>query len=417
MNVLVLGSGGREHALAWRLAQSQIVSNLLALPGNAGIEDVATCIPGNPMDFDAVLSVCRHHQIDLVVVGPESPLIGGIADFLESNEIKVFGPRRNCAQIEGSKVFSKQLMRELGVPTAPFRAFDRPEDAIQYINQSFDEELGIVVKADGEAVGKGVVVAASRAEAEAAVRSFMVDRLYGDSGIRIVVESRLKGRELSLIAVCSGEDYRLFPLVQDHKRAYDHDTGPNTGGMGAVSPLNWMPDTMADHLAAQFIRPVLRHFATMGTPYCGALFAGIMMTNEGPYCLEYNCRFGDPETQAALLRIESDFGVLLLEAASGKPLSALSYSNDASVVIVIAAKGYPGAYDKGIPIPTLTGEQVTVFHAGTKRTAETVESTGGRVLNICAKAPSVNFAAKLAYNCISKHFGPRWHFRNDIGAA
>jgi phosphoribosylamine--glycine ligase len=416
VNVLVLGSGGREHALAWKLAQAES-ARVFALPGNPGIENAAACIQGDPMDFDGVANACKSRKIDLVVVGPENPLIAGITDHLTRRGLLVFGPSKACARIEGSKAFAKAFMRECGIPTADFETFADQQPALDFAVHKLRSEGGVVVKADGQALGKGVFVCDSFEQTREAVRAILVEKRFGDAGSGVVVESRLSGTELSLIAVCSGTEYRLLPVCRDYKRALDGDRGPNTGGMGAVSPLEKISTQTASELGERFIAPVLRRMEAEGTPYCGALFAGLMLTDSGPFALEYNCRFGDPETQAAMLRIESDFAQLLAAAARSEPLPEIQVSDHASVVVVIAAKGYPGDYAKGIPIPDLAMSGVEVFHAGTNRRGSQLVSSGGRVLNVGALGASVEQAAKKVYNTIAGRFGSEWQYRSDIGVA
>lgn len=417
MRILVVGSGGREHALAWKLSQSPLCEALFALPGNPGIALVATLIPGDIMDFGHVADVCGDNRVDLVVVGPEAPLTAGLADFLSERGFPVFGASKFCAQLEGSKLFAKNLMRELGIPTASFATFSDAARANEYLRDQFRTCRSIVVKASGEALGKGVVIANSLQEAEAAVHAMMVDKVFGDAGNEIVVESKLEGSELSLIAICSGTEYRVLPVAQDFKRALDGDQGPNTGGMGAISPVRSISESETQKLAETFIAPILNHFASANHPYCGALFAGLMTTESGPFCLEYNCRFGDPETQAAMLRIENDFADLLNHAATNQQLPQISVSPLASAVVVIAADGYPGVYAKGLPIPTTNFENTITFHAGTKCTGNAVESSGGRVLNICANGVTVEDACRTVYDAIKGRFGTEWHYRKDIGMA
>lgn len=416
MNVLVVGSGGREHALAWKLAQCESV-RVSALPGNPGIETAAACIQADPMEFDAAAEACHARQIDLVVVGPENPLIAGMADELTRRGLLVFGPSKACARIEGSKAFAKALMRECGIPTAEFETFSEVQPAVDYARGKTAAEGGVVVKADGQALGKGVFVCDTFEQAREAIHAILVEKRFGDAGSGVVVESKLSGTELSLIAVCSGTKYRLLPVCRDYKRALDGDRGSNTGGMGAVSPLDNISTQTAGELGEQFIAPVLRRMEAGGTPYCGALFAGLMLTDSGPFALEYNCRFGDPETQAALLRIESDFARLLACVAQGEPLPEIHVSAQASAVVVIAAKGYPGDYAKGIPIPDLVMSGVEVFHAGTSRSGSQLVSSGGRVLNVGALGENVEQAAKKVYNTIAGRFGSEWQYRSDIGVA
>jgi phosphoribosylamine--glycine ligase len=418
VRVLVVGSGGREHALAWKLARSESVEAVFALPGNPGIAEIAETVSGDAASPDHIVRACEENHIDLGVIGPERPLIAGAADALRDRGIPVFGPTAECAKIEGSKAFAKALMDEVGVPTAAWARFDEFAAAEQYIDIQFAAGRPQVVKASGEALGKGAVVCETAEEAKATAHSMLVEGRLGHAGATVVIEEMLVGREVSLIAVCSGTDYVVLPSAQDYKAAYDGNLGPNTGGMGAVSPASGVGDRDLHAWAELFILPILSAFASKGTPYIGALFAGLMLTADGPKALEYNARLGDPETQAILPRLESDLGHLLRAAAAGLPLPEILVSPEESAVVVVAAAGYPGDYEKGLMLPDLAmPDGVAMFHAGTELTPEGVVSAGGRVLNAWAIAETSSAAADRVYASLSGRFGAEFRFRTDIGRA
>jgi phosphoribosylamine--glycine ligase len=416
MKVLVLGSGGREHAIAWRLSISESVSEVLALPGNPGIGECARLIPGDPNDAEEVVAAAKREGVELVVVGPEAPLIAGVADALHQSGVNVFGPVAAAAQIEGSKAFAKRLMRQVGVPTAEFGIASDLAAAEQCIRDLTAQGRGVVVKASGAALGKGVIVCDAPTEAVEAARRMLVEREFGEAGATIVIEERLKGRELSVFAICNGREYVLLPCAQDYKRLEDGDKGPNTGGMGAFSPVDGISAAQLEAFGRAFIAPIVRHFHQRGTPYVGVLYAGLMLTPLGPFALEYNARFGDPEAQAILPRLRGDFGALLLSAARGEPLQVPEVEPQHSVVVVVAARGYPGGYPKGLPLPRLElPPGVLLFHAGTREQGGEVVSAGGRVLNVVALADTRAEAARKAYSCL-EGLSSEWHFRRDIGA-
>lgn len=413
MRVLVIGSGGREHALCWKLRQSSHVETVFVLPGNPGMKQDATVVGIEAEDFQQVAHLCKTESIDLVVIGPERPLIAGLADFLHGEGVNVFGPTAYCAQIEGSKAFSKEMMEWEGVPTAEFATFSEFEMCEAYIKEQTSQNRKLVVKTSGEALGKGVIVCNSEEEALDAARAMLVEKRFGDAGNTIVVEERLEGKEISLIAICCGEQFRILPAAQDYKRVFDNDAGPNTGGMGAVSPPAWFDESKLDDLGQSFIRPILRRFSSEGRAYVGALFAGLMLTPEGPRALEYNCRFGDPETQATLPRIESDLFELLYAAARHEPLSELRIFNTPSVCVVVASNGYPGEYAKGIELPILpNNEPGTTFFAGVSVIDGKLVSSGGRVVNLIGTGKN---ARELAYQKASAFDSKEWHYRRDIG--
>lgn len=416
MNILLLGSGGREHALAWKMAASPLVDRLFCGPGNAGIAREAECVPLDFADHAAVVTFCRAERIDLVVVGPEGPLCAGIVDDLEAAGIKAFGPTRAAARLEGSKGFAKDLCRANGIPTAAYQRFTAAAPAKAYVNA---RGAPIVVKADGLAAGKGVVVAQTIAEAEAAV-DMMFGGGLGLAGAEVVVEEFLDGEEASFFALCDGETAIPLTTAQDHKRASDGDKGPNTGGMGAYSPAPNIDAAMGARIMAEIITPTLRAMKAMGAPYKGVLYAGLMIAAEGPKLIEYNVRFGDPEAQVLMLRLMSDLVPALLAARDGQ-LKAfdLRWYPEAALTVVMAAAGYPGEYERGSVIEGLDAaaavEGVEIFHAGTKADGDRILANGGRVLNISATGKTVREAQSRAYEAIARIKWPGGFYRRDIG--
>lgn len=412
MNVLIVGSGGREHALTWKLAQSPLLTSLHAVPGNPGIARHARCHAVPVEDLPGIVNLARRERIDLVVVGPEAPLVDGLADRLREAGIAVFGPGQAAARIEGSKAFSKEIMADAGVPTAAWRAFEDPAEA-----EAFATELGrAVVKADGLAAGKGVIVADDEEQSRAAVRTIMGG---GGAGRRVVIEERLEGEEVSVIALCDGERYLLLPPAQDHKRLLEGDRGPNTGGMGAYSPAPVLDDQALDAIGKTVIAPTLKALAARGTPFVGALFAGLMITPRGPRTLEFNCRFGDPETQPLMMRIRGDLLPVLVAAANGDLRGqTLDVSPDAAVGVVLAASGYPSAPQRGASIEGIEragSPQVEIFQAGTREQDGRLVTAGGRVLTVCARGADVAQARARAYEAIRHIRFEGMQFRSDIG--
>ena len=416
MNVLLIGSGGREHALAWALSKSPKLSHLFVAPGNAGIADEAECVNLDVSDHPQVLAFCRERNIQLVVVGPEAPLVAGLADDLVSAGIRVFGPSRAASQLEGSKGFTKDLCARAGIPTA---AYSRHSDRDGALAALSDQSYPVVIKADGLAAGKGVIIAENRAEAVAAVDACF-DGAFGDAGAEVVIEDFLVGEEASFFALCDGQSALALATAQDHKRIGDGDTGPNTGGMGAYSPAPVMSKEMIERTMAEIIRPTLATMAQEGTPFTGVLYAGLMITAQGPSLIEYNVRFGDPEAQVLLMRLESDLLALLDGAANGR-LEGMeaTWSDEAALSVVMASKGYPGAYEKNTMISgleTLEGaDRLKVFHAGTARRDGTILATGGRVLNVTALGHDIADAQARAYQAISRIDWPNGMYRGDIG--
>jgi phosphoribosylamine--glycine ligase len=417
MNILLIGSGGREHALAWKLARSPRTSTLFAAPGNAGICEEAECANLDPADFAAVIDFCRRNAIRLVVVGPEAPLVAGLADALAEAGVAVFGPRREPARLEGSKSFTKEICRRYGIPTADYAVFDDEAAALAYVRE---KGAPIVVKADGLAAGKGVIVAEDAETAERAVRDIF-GGAFGAAGARVVLEERLVGEEASFFAVCDGRTALPLATAQDHKRAHDGDRGPNTGGMGAYTPAPVMTPEMCTRALEEIVMPAIRAMADAGTPYVGVLYAGLMITQEGPKLIEFNVRFGDPECQPLMMRLRTDL-VDLMEAAVRGELSggAVEWDPRAALTVVMASKGYPGPYEKGSVITGIKAAEsdplVKVFHAGTARNeAGELIATGGRVLNVTALGETIREARDRAYEAVSRINWPQGFYRRDIG--
>jgi phosphoribosylamine--glycine ligase len=416
MNILLLGSGGREHALAWKIAASPLVAKLWCAPGNAGIAREAECVAVDITDHAAVIDFCKRNAVDFVVVGPDAPIAAGIVDDLDAAGFKAFGPTRAAGQLESSKNFTKALCRANNIPTAAYRHFTDAEAAKAYIRA-----LGapIVIKADGLAAGKGVVVAMTLDQALAAVE-LMFGGSFGAAGAEVVVEEFLRGEEASFFALCDGEHALALATAQDHKRAFDGDTGPNTGGMGAYSPAPVMTEAICARVMDEMIMPTLRALAAMGAPYKGVLYAGVMVTDQGPKLIEYNARFGDPECQVLMLRMMSDIVPALLACADGQLKNfSLRWYDDAALTVIMATKGYPGDYGKGSVIEGLDEaakvEGVEIFHAGTLAKDGKILANGGRVLNICAIGNTVAEAQRRAYQGVDRIHWPEGFCRRDIG--
>lgn len=408
MRVLIVGSGGREHALAWKLAQE---SEVFATPGNPGISSVATLEEGT------VEEVCLRLSPDLVVIGPENPLIDGLADKVRALGFPVFGPGADGAQLEGSKAFSKALMIDAGVPTALSETCTSADDAHSVVSRFFAEGRQVVVKASGAAFGKGVVVCSTQEEADEAIDTMMVDRELGASGDTVVIEERLDGQEFSLLTVCSGTSFVSLPVAQDYKRALDGDRGPNTGGMGSYSPVPWVTDAMVAETEARVVAPILAVLASRGIDYRGVLFSGLMVQRGEIFCLEYNVRFGDPEIQSIVRRLGPGFGDLLLAAAKGEDLTGwdLEVLDDAAVTVVMASPGYPGSYPKGIPMVIPHDDERDVFfHAGTASNAGLTVSSGGRVLAVSSVGADIAEARGRAYRACADVSFDGGFYRKDI---
>jgi phosphoribosylamine--glycine ligase len=412
MRVLLIGSGGREHALAWALSASPILTKLYAAPGNAGICGVAECVPLDPANHEAVVAFCRREKIDLVVVGPEAPLVVGLVDALDAAGIRAFGPTKAAAQLEGSKGFTKDLCRESGIPTAAYRRFTDLGEACAYVG---GQSLPIVVKADGLAAGKGVTVATTHEEARAAL-----DAIFAEPGASVVIEEFLDGEEASFFALSDGKTVIPFSTAQDHKRAFDGDEGPNTGGMGAYSPAPILAEAMSERVMAEIVRPTVAALARRGISYRGVLYAGLMIDAEGPKLIEYNVRFGDPECQALMMRLKDDLLTILNAAADGM-LDQISvrWRDEAALTVVMATKGYPGAYGSGSEIRGLAEATslpgVEVFHAGTRREGGKIIAAGGRVLGVTALGKTVAEAQQRAYEAVDRIDWPQGFCRRDIG--
>jgi phosphoribosylamine--glycine ligase len=413
MRILLIGSGGREHALAWKLAQSRQCEALFAAPGNPGIAAYATLAAVDPADRNAVVALALAEQIDLVVIGPEQPLVGGLANALADAGVPVFGPSAAAAKLEGSKSFTKALCHEFGIPTAKARHFTSEAAAADYIRK---DGVPIVVKADGLAAGKGVTVAATVEEALAASTTCFA----ADPAMGVVIEELLTGTEASLFALSDGVSVIPFGTAQDYKRAFDGDAGPNTGGMGAVSPAPALSSAMTERAMDEIVRPTIAAMRARGTPFRGILYAGLMITREGPKLIEYNVRFGDPECQVLMPRLESDLAEILAAAANGRLAgSEPKWSRRHAVTVTMANPGYPGAYEKGGEIHGLeaaAGEDVVVFQAGTSKTGARLLATGGRVLNVTALGDTAEQARQRAYAAVARIDWPGAHYRTDIAA-
>jgi phosphoribosylamine--glycine ligase len=416
MNVLLLGSGGREHALAWKLAQSPKLSRLYAAPGNPGIADHAELVAIDPADHRAVLDFCTRNSIELVVIGPEAPLVDGLGDNLRTMGFCVFGPNRVAAQLEGSKIYTKELCALHAIPTARFA---RASDPLAAEAALADFGLPVVIKADGLAAGKGVVVAATEAEARAALAT-MFDGGFGAAGGSVVIEEFLEGEEASFFALTDGTSIVPFGTAQDHKRVGDGDTGPNTGGMGAYSPASIVTSEVEQRVMDEIVRPTVAAMAERGAPYSGILYAGLMLTADGPRLIEYNVRFGDPECQVLMMRLESDLLELMHCTARGRlgQLPPPRFSDDAALTVVMAANNYPGTPEKGGAIEGLDqaeADGAKIFHAGTARDGDRLVANGGRVLDVTARGATVAEAHERAYAAVDRVRFPTGFCRRDIG--
>jgi phosphoribosylamine--glycine ligase len=416
MNILLLGSGGREHALAWKIAASPLLTKLWCAPGNAGIAREAECVALDVADHAAVIGFCKANAVDLVVVGPETPLAAGIVDDLGRAGIKAFGPSKSAAQLEGSKGFTKALCTEFGIPTGAYGRFTNAADALAYIRA---RGAPIVVKADGLAAGKGVVVAQGLREAQDAV-AMMFDGAFGAAGTEVVIEEFLAGREISFFALSDGDTALPLATAQDHKRVFDHDRGPNTGGMGAYSPTPFVTDKIHAEIMAKIIQPTVDGMKARGTPFRGVLYAGVMLTAEGPKLFEYNVRFGDPECQVLMIRMMSDIVPAMLACCDGQLKNFdLRWFSDPALTVVMAANGYPGDYARGTRIEGLDEagkvEGAEIFQAGTVAKDGHILANGGRVLNVCASGKTVTEAQRRAYQAVDRIRWPDGFCRRDIG--
>ncbi|MFW2436774.1 MAG: phosphoribosylamine--glycine ligase [Parvibaculales bacterium] len=416
LNILVLGSGGREHALCWKIAQSPLLANLFCAPGNGGTGDVAQNIDLNMDDHQAVVDFCQQQHIALVVIGPEAPLVAGLADTLTAAGIAAFGPSQEAAQLEGSKGYTKDLCAQANIPTAAYGRFDDAQAAHDYLAS---QSAPIVVKADGLAAGKGVIIAETLQQAHEAIDDIF-GGAFGQAGAELVIEEFLTGEEASFFVLCDGESALPMATAQDHKRVGDGDTGPNTGGMGAYSPASIMTPDLVEQTMQDIILPTMKAMAARGAAYRGVLFAGLMLTPQGPKLIEYNCRFGDPECQVLMQRLDSDLVPALQAAANGSLAGiSLNWRDEVAMTVVMAANNYPAAYEKGSVISqleTVNTDDTMVFHAGTARDEKgTITAIGGRVLNVTAKGKTVAQARDNAYIGVKKIDWPEGFCRHDIG--
>lgn len=413
MKVLIIGRGGREHAIAWKVAQSPLVTKLYAAPGNPGIAEIAELVSIEEHDPEALVQFAKNEEIELTIVGPEAPLLQGVVDRFQAEGLRIFGPRKEAALIEGSKAFAKQLMKKYGIPTAEYESFTSYEEAKAYVEQ---KGAPIVIKADGLAAGKGVVVAMTVQEALAALHEMMVEKKFGEASEQVVIEQFLEGEEFSLMAFVHGEKAYPMAIAQDHKRAFDNDEGPNTGGMGAYSPVPQIADEVVEQAVEQIVHPVAKALVAEGCSFTGVLYAGLIATADGPKVIEFNARFGDPEAQVVLPRLETDLVSFLLDLLSGKDVS-LTWTEEAVLGVVLAAKGYPEAYEKGAKIAGLETlkESTLVFHAGTKQENGTLRTNGGRVLLVAAKGATLEEAQREVYKEIANVRCDQLFYRRDIG--
>ncbi|MBE5921664.1 MAG: phosphoribosylamine--glycine ligase [Lachnospiraceae bacterium] len=419
MKVLIVGSGGREHAIAWKVAQSSKVDKIYCAPGNAGIAEYAECVPIGAMEFDKLVAFAKEKSIDLTVIGMDDPLVGGVVDAFEAEGLRVFGPRKNAAILEGSKAFSKDLMKKYGIPTAAYENFNSPEAALAYLETS---KYPIVLKADGLALGKGVLICMTKEEAIEGVKTLMLDKQFGSAGDTIVVEEFMTGREVSVLSFVDGETIKIMTSAQDHKRAKDGDQGLNTGGMGTFSPSPFYTKEVDEFCRKYIYQATVDAMKAEGRPFKGIIFFGLMLTPDGPKVLEYNARFGDPETQVVLPRMKNDI-VEVFEACVDGTLAdiELEFEENAAVCVVLASDGYPEKYEKGYPISGLETFQdkdgYYVFHAGTKFDGNTIVTNGGRVLGVTAKGENLVEARKNAYAATEWISFDNKYMRNDIGKA
>ncbi len=419
MKVLIVGSGGREHAIATSVAKSSKVDKIYCAPGNAGIGQIAECVPILAMEFDKLVAFAKEKAIDLTIVGMDDPLVGGLVDEMEKAGLRVFGPRKNAAILEGSKAFSKDLMKKYNIPTAGYENFDNAEDALKYLETA---ELPIVLKADGLALGKGVLICNTLEEAKAGVKSIMEDKKFGSAGNRMVIEEFMTGREVSVLSFVDGKTIKIMSSAQDHKRAQDGDQGLNTGGMGTFSPSPFYTDEVDDFCKKYVYQATVDAMAAEGREFKGVIFFGLMLTEKGPKVLEYNARFGDPEAQVVLPRMKNDI-IDVVEACIDGSLDQidLQFEDNAAVCVVLASEGYPVSYEKGLPISGLEKfegkDDYYVFHAGTKMTEKGFVTNGGRVLGVTAKGNDLKEARKKAYEATEWISFANKYMRHDIGKA
>jgi phosphoribosylamine--glycine ligase len=417
MKILVIGSGGREHTLVWKLNKSPLVKEIYCTPGNAGITQIAKCEDIPVEDTRRLSHFARKRKIDLTVVGPEAPLVNGIVDEFESESLPIFGPSQRAAELEGSKVFTKHFLKNHNIPTAKFIAFSEFEKAEKYLKSA---AIPIVIKADGLAAGKGAIVCRDRQSALDALKRMMVEKVFGPAGDKVVIEECLLGEEASVLALTDGEHLVYLAPAQDHKPIFDDDNGPNTGGMGAYAPAPVVDSKILQRIKTEIMEPTVRGMALEDRPYRGVLYAGLMITDDGPKIIEYNCRFGDPETQAILPLVETDLLETMMDAKEGQ-INKIRWqeSSRAAVCVVMASAGYPGAYEKGKPIKGLDrdfGPDTIIFHAGTKKVNGSIVTNGGRVLGVTSVSDTVETAMKKAYQSVRKITFNGAYYRKDIGA-
>lgn len=417
MKILVVGGGGREHALCWKIKKSPLVENIYCAPGNAGISKIADCIDIDATDIEGLKEFAIQNSVDLTVVGPEQPLTMGIVDLFEKNNLKIFGPDKAASELEGSKVFSKNLMKKYSIPTAKYETFTDLNSALEWIK---DLEGPFVVKADGLAAGKGVIICSSIEEGEKALKSIIHEKAFGDAGNKVVIEEFLHGEEASVFVLTDGENYLLLEASQDHKAIFDNDKGPNTGGMGAYCPAPIVTKEVLDKVERQIIIPTIKGLNSEGIKYKGVLYVGLMIHEGEVKVLEYNCRFGDPETQPVLMKMESDIVPLFMEIAEGRLNTAsLNWKEGSTICVVMSSKGYPGSYDKGVKLSSLgelrESDDVVLFHAGTKYEDDSIVTNGGRVLGLTVIDNSISAAIDKVYNNISKIDDGTLYYRTDIG--
>ncbi|MDE7283603.1 MAG: phosphoribosylamine--glycine ligase [Lachnospiraceae bacterium] len=419
MKVLIVGSGGREHAIAASVAKSKKADKIYCAPGNAGIGQIAECVPIGAMEFDKLTAFAKENAIDLTIVGMDDPLVGGLVDEMESAGLRVFGPRKNAAILEGSKAFSKDLMKKYNIPTAAYETFDDPKKAVEYLKTA---DMPIVLKADGLALGKGVLICNTLEEAIDGVKTIMEDKKFGDAGSRMVIEEFMTGREVSVLSFVDGKTIKIMSSAQDHKRANDGDMGPNTGGMGTFSPSPFYTDEVDDFCKKYIYQATVDAMAAEGRPFKGVIFFGLMLTQGGPRVLEYNARFGDPEAQVVLPRMKNDI-IEVMEACIDGTLDTidLQFEDNAAVCVILASGGYPISYEKGFPIEGLNKfegkEGYYCFHAGTKLTEKGIVTSGGRVLGITATGDNLKEARANAYQAAGWVDFEKKYMRNDIGKA
>ena len=417
MKILIIGSGGREHAIAWKIAQSPNVKKIFCAPGNPGIAEVAECVDIDANNIRGLFNFAIKQKIDLTIVGPEDPLLSGIVDTFKDGNLTIFGPGKRASLIEGSKAFAKTIMRKHSIPTADFRVFEDIKMAEKYLEKCF---APIVIKADGLAKGKGVFVCKTLEEAQEHLQEIMVERIFGNAGDKVVIEECLHGEEVSILAITDGQTIIPLSSARDHKAIYEGNKGPNTGGMGAYSPSHFITNEMQRYIEENILVPIIHAMKRENRPYSGIIYAGIMLTNAGPKVLEFNARFGDPETQALLVRMKSDLASLLL-AASNNTLdkTELEWYDTHSVCVVLASKGYPGRYRKGLPISGLQAvkafKNVQIFHAGTANVHGNIVTNGGRVLGVTATGKDLKEARTLVYDAIDRLSFEGVYYRKDIG--